>query len=398
MPGECITKIIGPDGESITPMFHVTNWGAGNDIEVWGMTAQGEKMLMGKASYEIKAHELCLFKFENTTPRDQTGLPNHKHVYKSVIEYLFRESCRAPQRNGRVRIDRRCEGALFLWGWGFRVVPTQEKRACLLDEQGLEKPKLFWQQVAEVQPSDVISSTLESLFQSMLDNIANIKIAGKEKELIEAFKHHRLKHILKLIYRANNQIFEERLRAADRNKEVSYIDIEKYELFLPQSTIQEKAGFFNVCLQPCNDRDVESALYMAMHHTHYDGYISEKLKIIFNQLAEKIQIKIGAHEQAVKLNPLQTYYPHQHRWHFYTVEFQGKKGDEAKREILQHACLEIEACQDRQSLKAFKERFIKTEACAILRKSQGFFTQVFKCKTDSIKALEKMIEDASLQV
>jgi hypothetical protein len=409
MPEGCVTKIKGPQGESITPVYEVIELGAEKEFRVWGMTAQGVKMLMGKGCYEVRAHELFLHQFENKTPTDATGLPQYKHVFKATIEYLFRESCQSSKLKGRIRIGPQCGGTLFLWGCGFRVVPSQDTRHCLLGESGLKQLALFWKQVTENQPPSLISKTLENLFQYMLDNITTKHLVEHEKKWVEALKQQRLVQMIQLIHQSNHQMLEDKLSDAQLKQQTQAIDTQTYEMFLPQHSIQEQASALGMPVPSFQEKDEENALYMAMHHTLYDGYISEKLQTIFKQLVEKIQaaphsiikrkpLAAAAWHFKAKLNPLQTYYSHQHRWHFFAVEHQGKKGDEAKQEILKQAHQEIESCKDIQSLKRFRDQFVKTDRCDVLRSGQGLFTRLFKLKTDSVKALEKMLGDASFQL
>ncbi len=99
-----------------------------------------------------------------------------------------------------------------------------------------------------------------------------------------------------------------------------------------------------------------------------------------------------------ELKPVKNYYRFtgDHRFHLFSVEYEGKKGDQAKAAILNQLSQDISKHQSKESLAAFKATTMsdQSEEFKLLNTGTGFFTRVFGLKTDSVVALENMFKDA----
>jgi len=114
----------------------------------------------------------------------------------------------------------------------------------------------------------------------------------------------------------------------------------------------------------------------------------------FVQANEKWKAAVALKAALKKELEPEDFYPYANanRFHLFTVEYAGKKGDQAKTAILSKLSQEISRCESKESLAEFKATTMspQSEEYKLLKTGTGFFTHVFGLKTDSEVALEKM--------
>ena len=133
----------------------------------------------------------------------------------------------------------------------------------------------------------------------------------------------------------------------------------------------------------------------AQEHPEQKLEIDTKLRALAQLTPPKKQTTNPIHLQSVD-----NYYGYtqKNRFHFYAAHYHHKVGDQAKTAILNQLLNQINTCQTSKQLEQLQHDVVDTPEYSILKTGQGLATRIFGLKTDSVKALEKMFEEAEDQL
>lgn len=87
-------------------------------------------------------------------------------------------------------------------------------------------------------------------------------------------------------------------------------------------------------------------------------------------------------------------YAQTNRWHFFTVTHHQLTGDQAKAKILSDWLKEIKKCENIEQLGALENKILASQEYEVIKTGTGIVTRLLNLKTDSLKAFDKMLNDA----